>query len=59
MKRIKFLLPWRGREPGHIDSALDAGVAAELVRRGIAVYVQTARTPPPQTKQVKHERTQA
>lgn len=39
LKTIKFKMPWRGREPGHIDNKLDFGVSLELVRRGIAEYV--------------------
>jgi hypothetical protein len=35
---IIFLRRWRGREPGHIDSALDYGVAQLLVQRGIAQW---------------------
>ena len=37
--RIRFIHPWRGRQPGQIDTALDTGVAVELVRRKIAAVV--------------------
>lgn len=36
---VEFLLPWRGRTPGHVDSALDYGVQQQLVQRHIAKFV--------------------
>ena len=44
-KTIRFRHPWRGREPGQTDDALDFGVVVELVRRGIAEYVSGDSVP--------------
>jgi hypothetical protein len=33
---IRFNRYWRGRQPGHVDSALVYGVAEQLVQRRIA-----------------------
>lgn len=41
---IRFVRHWRGRSPGDVDSALDYGVAEELIRRGVAEAVQKTTT---------------
>jgi hypothetical protein len=46
-KTIRFRQPWRGRQPGDLDNALDFGVASELVRRGIAEFVVGQAAPQP------------
>lgn len=43
---IRFVRHWRGRSPGDVDSALDSGVAVELLRRGIAEPATAAVTAP-------------
>lgn len=40
---IRFLLPWRGRLPGQINSELDGGVRQMLVQRRIAEVVSPER----------------
>lgn len=37
---VEFIHAWRGRAPGETDSALDYGVAHQLVQRGIAKWRQ-------------------
>ena len=46
---IRFLLRWRGREPGSVDRQLDYGVRDALVRRGIAEWADPAADPQPFT----------
>lgn len=49
MTAIKFLLHWRGREPGQIvpveDGGLSYGVADLLVIRGVAQWVEPVKAP--------------
>jgi hypothetical protein len=46
---IVFLHPWRGREPGQVDTQLDAPIAALLVQRRLARYVDDPPASPAQT----------
>lgn len=52
-RTIKFRHPWRGREPGQLDDALDFGVVVELVRRGIAEYVTDSGNQQPEKQSAK------
>ena len=55
LKTIKFKLPWRGREPGQLDNKLDFGVSLELVRRGIAEYVEAEQADKQPAKEQKRK----
>lgn len=60
VRSIRFVRPWRRREPGQIDRDLTYGVQELLVQRGIAEWVEERRAEvvPPEVEPSRRKKKQ-